>query len=129
MKYRWLSALLVTVIVFLLVILVRRIYYFIENRKNFVTEEYINIDEFSNILEMDKEWKIESYPEITLLSDVDGEVVSINVITWDIVNQYDILMQISNWDNSNYDVDKTQNKLTGRNWNWMGCGRCLPVSE
>lgn len=105
MKYRWLSAILVAAIIFLLVILVRRIYHFIENRDNLENEEYININEFSNILEMDKEWKIMSYPEITLLSDMDGEVVSMNVITWDIVNEYEILMQISNWINSDYNVD------------------------
>ena len=105
MKYRWLSAILVAGIVFLLVILVRRVYHFIENRNNIENEEYIDISEFSNILEMDKEWKILSYPEITLLSDMDGEIVSMNVITWDIVSEYEILMQISNWINSDYDVD------------------------
>ena len=107
-KYRWLSAVLVVAIIFLLVILIRRVYRFIDNRNNWVVEEYINITEFSNILEMNKEWKIQSYPEITLLSDVDGEVLSINVITWDIVSEYEILIQIKdiNWNNSDYeDVD------------------------
>jgi septation ring formation regulator EzrA len=48
------------------------------------------------------------------LSDVDGEVVSINVMTGDIVYEYDILMQIKdiNEQSSDYDdVDEMMNVM------------------
>ena len=105
-KYRWLSAILVVTILLLLIFLVRKIYRFIENRNNILqTEEWLNILDFSNTLEIKKDWKLQSYPEVTLLSDIDGEVLSLNVSIWDIVEDYDILMQIrnANWINSDYD--------------------------
>jgi len=109
-KYRWLSAMLVVIILLLLFFLIRKVYRFIDNRNNIIqTEEWVSILDFSNKLEMIKTWKLESYPEVNILSDVDGEVMNINIVTWDIVNEYDILMQIKNinWVSSDYDdVDK-----------------------
>ncbi len=116
MKYRWLSAVLVVAILLLLLFLIRKvcIYFWVIEKKDKNSEEWINISEFSNILELNKEWKLQSYPIVTLLSDVDGEVVSINVSTWDIVDEYDILMQIRdiNGQNSDYDdVDEMMNVM------------------
>ena len=104
-KYRWLSAILVVFILFLLFFLVKRIIRFVNNR-NINTEEWINIREFSTILKMDKSWKLNSYPEVVLLSDIDGEIMSLNVTTWDIVDEYQILLQIknTNWINWDYNV-------------------------
>ena len=105
-KYRWLSAILVVAILLLLIFLIEKVYNFIENRNNIPeTEEWINIQNFSNILKMEKEWKLQSYPETTILSDINGEVLSLNVSIWDIVEEYQILMNIKseNWINSDYD--------------------------
>lgn len=94
-KYRWLSAVLVVAILFFLILLVKKVYKIIDNRNNIIeTEQWVNVLDFSNILKIDKVWKLQSYPMTTILSDVDGEVVSINIVTWDIVQEYDILMQI-----------------------------------
>lgn len=104
-KYKWLSIGLVIVILLLLVFLIRKICIYIQDKNNTAeTEEWIDIQSFSNVLEMTKIWKIESYPEVTLLSDIDGEVLSLNVTTWDIVEEYQILMKIENDNpvNSNY---------------------------
>ena len=106
-KYRWLSAILVVLILLLLIFLVKKIYnYFWDRNKVSETEEWINMQEFSTTLEMKKIWKLQSYPEVVLLSDIDGEVMSLNVTTWDLVEEYQILMQIRNvdWMNFNYDV-------------------------
>jgi len=104
-KYRWLSAILVVFILFLLFFLVKRIIRFINDR-NIQTEEWINIQEFSTTLKMEKIWKLNLYPEVVLLSEIDGEVMSLNVSTWDLVDEYQILMQIknSNWIDWDYNV-------------------------
>lgn len=102
-KYKRLSVFLVVIILVLSVFLV--VYRIIEDRNNITTEEWVNILDFSNILEMDKVWKLESYPTTTILSDIDGEVMSINVVIWDIVQQYDILMQIKNVNKTSSDYD------------------------
>ena len=61
-KYRWLSVILVVFILFLLFFLIKRVIRFINN-KNVETEEWINIQEFSKTLNMNKIWKLNSYPE------------------------------------------------------------------
>ena len=115
-KYRWLSAVLVVAILLLLLFLIRKvcIYFWVIEKKDKIIEEWIDINEFSNVLNLDKIWKLQSYPTVTLLSDVDGEVVSINVMTGDIVYEYDILMQIKdiNEQSSDYDdVDEMMNVM------------------
>ncbi len=104
-KYRWLSAVLVVFILFLLFFLVKRIIRFVNDR-NIQTEEWINIQEFSTTLKMEKLWKLNSYPEVVLLSEIDGEIMSLNVSTWDLVDEYQILMQIknANWIDWDYNV-------------------------
>ena len=118
-KARWkehkiLCRILVVFLIFFLILWIRNIYKYIQNRLNNETQEWINIEEFSNILELDKVWKLQSYPTVTLLSDVDWEIVSMNVSTWDMVDEYDILMQIKNidWISSDYDdVDEMINVM------------------
>ena len=104
-KYRWLSAILVVFILFLLFFLVKRIIRFVNDR-NIQTEEWINIQEFSTTLKMEKSWKLNSYPEVVLLSEIDGEIMSLNVSTGDLVDEYQILMQIknANWIDWDYNV-------------------------
>lgn len=104
-KYRWLSAILVVFILFLLFFLVKRIIRFV-NYRNIETEEWINIQEFWTTLKMEKIWMLNSYPEVVILSDIDGEIMSLNVSTWDLVDEYQILMQIknANWIDLNYNV-------------------------
>ena len=111
-KYRWLSAILVVLILLLLIFLVKKVIRFIENR-NIETEEWINIQEFSKTLNMEKEWKLQSYPEVIILSEIDGEIMSLNVSTWDIVEEYDILMNIksADWVSSNYDINEIVNVM------------------
>ena len=70
------------------------------NKKN---EYWINLSEFSSTLEMEKEWKILSYPEIDILSEVDWEVVSLNVEIWDIIDEWQPLIQID--DGMDWDID------------------------
>lgn len=103
-KYRWLSAILVVFILFLLFFLVKRIIRFVNDR-NIQTEEWINIQEFSTTLKMEKLWKLNSYPEVVLLSEIDGEIMSLNVSTWDLVDEYQILMQIKNADWIDWDYN------------------------
>lgn len=114
-KYRWLSAILVVMILLLLIFWIKKIYKYIDNRNNIIsTQEWVNTLDFSNTLEITKTWKLESYPEVTILSDINGEILSINVVTWDIVNEYDILMQIKDidWISSDYDdVDEMINVM------------------
>ena len=103
-KYRWLSAILVVFILFLLFFLVKRIIRFVNDR-NIQTEEWINIQEFSTTLKMEKLWELNSYPEVVLLSEIDGEIMTLNVSTWDLVDEYQILMQIKNADWIDWDYN------------------------
>ena len=75
-------------------------------------EEWVNISDFSTNLEIDKEWKLLSYPEVTILSEIDWELVSLNVDEWDIVEERDILMQIWNEE----DIEETIDKLDRQIW-------------
>lgn len=111
-KYKWLSIGLVIVILLLLLFLIRKVCIYIQDRKNVAeTEEWIDIQSFSNVLEMNKIWKIQSYPEVTLLSDIDWEVLSLNVDIWDIVEEYQILMQIENIEPIDSDYDEVVNMV------------------
>ena len=97
-------------IVFILFLIFFMIWNFIWNKKNEVqTEKWIDISEFPTTLEIDKEWKLLSYPEVTILAEADGKIATLNVSEWDIVEQRDILMQIwdENWLYENTDIDIT----------------------
>lgn len=97
-----------TIIFFIIVWIIWVIAYFIHKNKNQIQTERINISEFSSTLEMKKEWKVLSYPEIEIISNIDWEVLSLDVSEWDIVEEWQVLMQI--WDpekaeNSDVDID------------------------
>ena len=97
-------------IIFLLFLICFMIWNFIWNKKNEKqTEEWVDISDFPTTLEIDKEWKLLSYPEITVLAETDWQVVNLNVTEWDIVEQRDILMQIwnENWEIMDTDIDIT----------------------
>ena len=77
------------------------------NKKKEITEEWVNISEFPTTLEIDKEWKLLSYPEVIVLAESDGEIMNLNISQWDIVQERDILMQIweEDWIDENTDID------------------------
>ena len=87
----------VIIFVILIVFILWIIFYFISEDK-VENEKWVNISEFPNILEIDKEWKLLSYPEITVLSETDWEIMTINVVEWDIVDEWQSIMQIWSWD-------------------------------
>lgn len=85
-----------TVIFFIILWIIWAIIYFILENNNQVQTERVDISEFSSTLEMKKEWKVVWYPEIEIISNIDWEVLSLDVSEWDIVEEWQILMQI--WD-------------------------------
>lgn len=95
-------------IIFVVFLICFVIWSIIRNEKNEVkNEEWINISEFPTTLEIDKEWKLLSYPEVVVLAESDGEVMNLNISQWDIVEERDILMQIweEDWIDENTDID------------------------
>ena len=97
-------------IIFLLFLICFVIWNIIWNKKDEIqTEEWVNISDFPTTLEIDKEWKLLSYPEVTVLAETDWKVATLNVTEWDIVEQRDILMQIwdENWEIIDADIDVT----------------------
>ena len=85
-----------TVIFFIILWIIWAIIYFILENNNKIQTERVDISEFSSTLEMKKEWKVVWYPEIEIISNIDWEVLSLDVSEWDIVEEWQILMQI--WD-------------------------------
>ena len=108
-NYRNIGIFCIVFVVFLVGFIIRNIFW--NNKKQKITEEWINISDFPTTLEIDKEWKLLSYPEITILSETDWELVSLNVSEWDIVEQRDILMQIWNEENSEETIDKLDRQI------------------
>jgi len=104
-NYRSIWIFFVVFVVFLVCFIIRNILWNIKKQK--ITEEWIDILDFPTTLEIDKEWKLLSYPEVTILSEADWELVSLNVIEWDIVQEWDILMQIwnENWEIPDINID------------------------
>ena len=100
------------VIFFIIIWIIWVILCFIQENKNKIKTERIDISDFSNTLEISKEWKLLSYPEVTILGETDWELVSLNVSEWDIVEERDILMQI--W--SEKDNEETIDKLDRQIW-------------
>ena len=96
-------------VIFLVCFIIRNI--FLNNNKQKITEEWIDISDFPTTLEIDKEWKLLSYPEVTILSETDWELVSLNVDEWDIVEQRDVLMQIWNEEDNEETIDKLDRQI------------------
>ena len=99
------------VIIFIILWIIWSIIYFIYENKNQIKTERVNISDFSNTLEISKEWNILSYPEIVILAETDWELVSLNINEWDIVEEWDILMQIWSEDNSEETIDKLDRQI------------------
>ena len=99
------------IIFFIIIWIIWVLIYFIQENKNKTQTERIDISDFPTTLEIDKEWKILSYPEITILSETDWELVSLNVDEWDIVEERDILMQIWNEEDSEETIDKLDRQI------------------
>lgn len=85
-----------TVIFFIILWIIWAIIYFILENNNKIQTERVDISEFSSTLEMKKEWQVVWYPEIEIIANTDGEILSLDVSEWDIVDEWQILMQI--WD-------------------------------
>lgn len=108
-NYRNIGIFCIVFVIFLVCFIVRNI--FLNNKKQKITEEWIDISDFPTTLEIDKEWKLLSYPEVTVLSETDWELVSLNVDEWDIVEERDILMQIWNEEDSEETIDKLDRQI------------------
>ena len=100
-----------SVIFFIILWVIYAIIYFIHWDNNKIQTERVDISDFSNTLEIDKEWTLLSYPEVTILAETDWELVSVNVSEWDIVEEWDILMQIWNPDDSEETIDKLDRQI------------------
>ena len=98
------------IIIFLILILIILSFFYRKNffnKEKIINEERINISEFSDILYIDKEWKLLSYPEVVVLAETDWNIMNLNVTQWDIVQEWDVLMQIweEEWMDENTDID------------------------
>ena len=104
-NYKSIGIFCIIFVLFLICFVIRNIYS--NNEKQEITEEWVNISDFPTTLEINKEWKLLSYPEVVVLAESDGEVMNINVTQWDIVQERDILMQIweEDWIEENMDID------------------------
>ena len=102
---------LLYIIVFLILILIIIIWFFLTHKNKIETEERVDISDFSNTLEISKEWILLSYPEVSILAETDWELISLNVSEWDIVEEWDILMQIWNPDDSEETIDKLDRQI------------------
>ena len=104
-NYKSIGIFCIVFVLFLIFFVIWNVYS--SNKKQEVTEEWVNISEFPTTLEIDKEWKLLSYPEVIVLAESDGEVMNLNISQWDIVQERDILMQIweEDWIDENTDID------------------------
>ena len=99
-KKIWIMFVIWMIILILLWIVIKQL--FIQDKEN---EIWISLSEFSSTLEMEKEWKLLSYPEIDILSEVEWEIVSLNVEIWDIVDERTPLIQIDNGEKWDIDIE------------------------
>ena len=108
-NYKSIGIFCVIFLVFLIIFIIWNILW--KNENKIQTEERVNISDFPTTLEIDKEWKLLSYPEVTILSETDWELVSLNVNEWDIVEERDILMQIWNEEDNEETIDKLDRQI------------------
>ena len=104
-NYKSIGIFCIVFIVFLICFVIWNIYS--NNKKQEITEEWVNISDFPTTLEIDKEWKLLSYPEVVVLAESDGNIMNLNISQWDIVQERDILMQIweEDWIDENTDIN------------------------
>jgi len=108
-NYKNIGIFCVIFVVFLVIFIIWNVFW--KDKNKIQTEERVNISDFPTTLEIDKEWKLLSYPEVTILSETDWELVSLNVSEWDIVEERDILMQIWNEEDSEETIDKLDRQI------------------
>ena len=108
-NYKSIGIFCIVFVVFLVCFTIQNIFW--NNKKQEIKEEWIDISDFPTTLEIDKEWKLLSYPEVTILSETDWELVSLNISEWDIVQERDILMQIWNEEDSEETIDKIDKQI------------------
>lgn len=108
-NYRSIGIFCIIFVVFLVIFIIWNVFW--KDKNKIQTEERVNISDFPTTLEIDKEWKLLSYPEVTILSETDWELVSLNINEWDIVEERDILMQIWNEENSEETIDKLDRQI------------------
>ena len=104
-NYRNIGIFCIVFVLFLLCFIIWNIFW--KNEKAVQSEEWVNISDFPTTLEIDKEWNLLSYPEVTVLAESDGNIMNLNITQWDIVQERDILMQIweEDWIDENIDID------------------------
>lgn len=104
-NYKNIGIFCIIFVIFLIFFIIYNI--FLKNKKQQIKEEWVNINKFSNILQISKEWKLLSYPEVIVLAETDWEIMILNVTEWDIVEEWDVLMQIwdENWEIVDTDID------------------------
>ena len=107
--YKSIGIFCIIFVVFLVIFIIWNVFW--KDKNKIQTEERVNISDFPTTLEIDKEWKLLSYPEVTILSETDWELVSLNVNEWDIVEERDILMQIWNEEDNEETIDKLDRQI------------------
>ena len=111
-KHIILDIILIIIILFIIVWTILSVYYRVNKTKNNTnTIKRINLSEFSNTLEIQKNGQIMSYPEVTILSETDWEIISLNVSEWDFVEEWDILMQIWNWNTEEETLETIEREI------------------
>jgi len=97
-------------LVFVLIIVICSLFFYMNKNKKII-EEWVDITDFSNTLEIQKEWKLLSYPEVDILSESDWEIMMLNIEEWDFVQEWDILMQIWNDELNENTLDNIERQI------------------
>ena len=76
-NYKNIGIFCIVFVVFLISFIIRNIFWKIEKKEN--TEEWVDILDFPTTLEIDKEWKLLSYPEVAVLAETDWQIMNLNI--------------------------------------------------
>ncbi len=95
-KIRIYTALTLLITVILVLLFVIQNYHKDDIDQSITEKQRTSVTRFSNVIHMVKECNLLPYPEITILSDVDWKVSSLNISEWEYIKKWKILMQINN---------------------------------
>lgn len=95
-KIRIYTALTLLITVILVRLFVIQNYHKDDIDQSITGKQRTSVTRFSNVIHMVKECNLLPYPEITILSDVDWKVSSLNISEWEYIKKWKILMQINN---------------------------------
>lgn len=95
-KIRIYTALTLLITVILVRLFVIQNYHKDDIDQSITEKQRTSVTRFSNVIHMVKECNLLPYPEITILSDVDWKVSSLNISEWEYIKKWKILMQINN---------------------------------